>query len=141
MGKCCLFLQFISCSDYYGRLFVCKHLGDYLDLGCRSLSYLPFIWSLEMGHWNLQQSDFYVSGRQQRSGFWLVTRQAALTGAYLNFKLDEMLLWKSATRLFSLYIASALSPVFVSICLSFNSRLGVEWRIPIHSHPFLVPGW
>jgi uncharacterized membrane protein YhaH (DUF805 family) len=89
----------------------------------------------------LQQSDFYVSGRQQRSGFWLVTRQAALTGAYLNFKLDEMLLWKSATRLFSLYIASALSPVFVSICLSFNSRLGVEWRIPIHSHPFLVPGW
>lgn len=35
-----------------------------------SLLFLPFVWSLKMGHWNLQQSDFYVSGRQQRSGFW-----------------------------------------------------------------------
>jgi hypothetical protein len=67
--------------------------------------------------------------------------QAALTGANLNFNSDEMFLWKPATRTVLSIQASALSPVFVSICLPFNSRLGVEWSILIHSHPFFIPGW
>jgi hypothetical protein len=133
------FVQFISCSDYYGRLFVCKCHGDYLDFGC----WITVVFTICLKSWNgnLQRRVTFMGlGDNREVGFdW--PRQAALTGAHLNFKLDEMLLWKSATRPFSLYIASALSPVFVSICLSLNSRLGMEWRILIHSHPFFIPGW
>ncbi len=45
-----------------------------------------------MGHWNLQQRVTLMGlGDNREVGFdW--SRQAALTGAHLNFKLDEMLL-------------------------------------------------
>jgi len=116
------FLQFISSSDYYGRLFVCKHHGDYLDLGC----WITVIYHLcEVLKWVTgicNRVTFMRLGDNREVGFdW--SRQAALTGAHLNFKWDEMLLgkemllWKSATRLFSLI--HSLCPLS-SVCINMS---------------------
>ncbi len=142
MGKCCLFFAI--------HIVVLIIMPDYLYANAmviiwtwvvESLLYLPFVWRLEMGHWNLQQRVTFMGLGDNREVVLIGQEQAALTGANLNFNSDEMFLWKPATRTVLSIQASALSPVFVSICLPFNSRLGVEWSILIHSHPFFIPGW